>query len=264
MPEGDSIFRHAATLAPRFAGRAVTALHARGVAFPALVGQPIGAIEARGKHLLIPIGDRAIVHVHLGMNGRLRLIPAAEWSTTVAARASLALRTADMAALWSRARAVEVLRAAFAHSHPALRALGPSLLDETFDVAGVLARARARPAETSLGELLLDQRVAAGIGNVYKCEALFLEKLDPWAAIAGVDDDALARLYQTARKLMRRNLGPGMRVTTANGPRRYHVYRRTNDLCPACGARIASGQQGDPARTTYFCPKCQAPRAPAR
>jgi endonuclease-8 len=264
MPEGDSIFRHAARLAPRFGGKKVSALFARGVAYPGLVGETIGTIEARGKHLVIPVGTRAVVHVHLGMNGRVREIPASEWTPWRAAQATLALRAGDWAALWSSARTVEVLRAAFVHAHPGLRRLGPSLLDEEFVVGEVIARARARDGGTTLAELLLDQSVAAGIGNVYKCESLWVEKLNPWTPVGEVDDATLVRLYETARRLMRSNVGSGPRVTTKSGPRRYYVYRRTEDLCPVCGTRVEGRQQGEPARMTYFCAQCQGVRAGER
>jgi endonuclease-8 len=268
VPEGDTIFRQAATLRGKLVGQTVTALVARGVTYPRLAGSKITAVQARGKHLLIDVAE-ARVHVHLGMSGRLRLDAPSGVTTAAAARASLAIITREVAALWWRAPTVEVLRAAFAHAHPALRALGPDVLGPDFAAAEAVTRARQRPATTPVGALLLDQRVACGIGNVYKSEALFLERLDPFTTVGELDDRRLLEVYARARELMQRNLGPGPRTTTTTsrpieehgfGPRgaaRLHVYRRAGHPCRVCGAAIAVAPQGDPPRRTYYCPRCQ-------
>ena len=129
-----------------------------------------------------------------------------------------------------------------------------------------VARARQRPQTMQLGALLLDQRVAAGIGNVYKSEVLFLERLNPFAPLSSFDDATLARLYAHTRELMLRNLGPWRRTTTADltrggfGPRgsaRMFVYRRAGHPCRECGTAILAAVQGEPPRRTYYCPRCQ-------
>jgi endonuclease VIII len=268
VPEGDTIHRHAAEIDAQLVGQTVKALYARGVAFPRLVGRTVDAVRAQGKHLLIDVGE-ARIHVHLGMSGRLRLADPCRVFTNTAARASLAIVTDRVAALWWRAPTVEVLRAAFAHAHPALQALGPDLLAGDFDATAMVTRARSRPDSTPLGALLLDQRVACGIGNVYKSEVLFLERLDPFAPIAAVDDLTLARIYTRARELMQHNLGPWRRTTTVDvsrggfaprGAARVHVYRRNGRPCRVCGTVIAAATQGEPPRRTYYCPGCQAPK----
>lgn len=265
MPEGDTIHRQAAELQRRLLGRTVTALHARGVAYPRLVGHAVAAVEARGKHLLIDV-ERARIHVHLGMQGRLRLESPEAVSAGAAVRASLCIATAEVVALWWRAPTVEVLRAAFAHAHPALRALGPDLLGPDFDVQAVVARAQQRPATTELGALLLDQRVASGIGNVYKSEVMFLERLDPFTPLSALDEETLARVYAHTRALMQQNLGPWGRTTTVDlrrggfaprGAARVHVYRRVGQPCRVCGTTILAATQGEPPRRTYYCPRCQ-------
>ncbi|HEY8924118.1 MAG TPA: DNA-formamidopyrimidine glycosylase family protein [Polyangia bacterium] len=270
MPEGDTIHKHAAELRARLVGQKATAVFARGLEYRRLAGAVVASAEAHGKHLFIEVGE-ARLHVHLGMYGRMSIQDPRMVTAWKAARASLAVVGEHAAALWWRAPTVEVLRASFAHAHPALHALGPDLLSDGFDPGAVAARARARPATTPLGELLLDQRVAAGIGNVYKSEVLFLERLDPFAPISSVDDGTVTRLYEHARELMRRNLGPWRRTTTADltrggfGPRgsaRVHVYRRAGHPCRVCGAAILAASQGQPPRKTYYCPRCQA-RTPA-
>ncbi|MES1209138.1 MAG: DNA-formamidopyrimidine glycosylase family protein, partial [Pseudomonadota bacterium] len=227
---------------------------------------PVTEVEARGKHLLMDIGP-ARVHVHLGMQGRLRVAPPGPVAPLLAARASLVVATEAATAIWWRAPQVEVLRAAFAHAHPVLAALGPDVLAPAFDPAEAVGRARQRPADMQLGPLLLDQRVASGVGNVYKSEVLFLERMDPFATVGSVDDAALARLYARAQQLMRQNLGSWRRTTTRDmsrggpaprGEARLHVYRRARHPCRVCGSPIRLAYQGDPPRSTYYCPSCQA------
>ncbi len=265
MPEGDNIHRHATELQARLVGRTVTAVWARGVAYRRLAGEPVKQVEARGKHLLIDIGP-ARIHVHLGMTGRLRVGPPGPLPASTGARASLAIATDGATAIWWQAPRVEVLRAAFAHAHPGLASLGPDLLAPDFDPAAAVRRARAQPPGTPLGPLLLDQRVAAGIGNVYKSEVLFLERLDPFAPVSALDDATLARLYARAQQLMKQNLGPWSRTTTRNmtrggpaprGEARLHVYRRAGRPCRVCGTPIRAAPQGRPPRSTYWCPTCQ-------
>ena len=272
MPEGDTIHRHAAQLQARLVGQKVSAVFARGVEYRRLRDAVVANAEAHGKHLFIGVGE-ARLHVHLGMYGRLFIQDAASVTTAKAARASLAIVGETVAAMFWRVPTVEVLRAAFAHTHPALQTLGPDLLAEEFDPAAAVARARQRPPTTQLGVLLLDQRVAAGIGNVYKSEVLFLERLDPFAPISSVDDPMLERVYAHSRELMRQNLGPWRRTTTADltrggfGPRgsaRVFVYRRAGHPCRTCGTAILAAAQGQPPRRTYYCPRCQLARAATR
>jgi endonuclease-8 len=152
---------------------------------------------------------------------------------------------------------LERLSRARLERHPQLSALGPDLLSAGLDVPGVVSRLRACP-QLALGEALLEQRIACGVGNVYKSESLYLCRLDPWAPISQVPDDALAGLIRAARALMLRNLDGNMRRTVARaGQGRYHVYGREGWPCLECSTPIEMRRQGDQARSTYFCPACQ-------
>jgi endonuclease-8 len=141
--------------------------------------------------------------------------------------------------------------------------LGPDVLADDFPLEAVVARARAvgpRP----LGELLLDQRVCCGIGNVYKCESLWQVRLDPWSSSADLDDQRLAHLFEVARTLMRRNIARGAALDRRfPGSGRAAVHGRRGRPCPRCGATIHSRQQGDQGRWTYWCPACQSAAAVA-
>ena len=156
--------------------------------------------------------------------------------------------------------------------HPRLAALGPDPLAAGFDAAEVVRRALKQPARP-LGEIVLDQRVLAGIGNVLKSEGLFLAGADPFAPVAAYDAralgaviDTLARtLTQTAARRAREDRIPA-RMTRRTGASlrgqasRLWVYERSGRPCLVCGSAIAMRRQGDGARSTYFCACCQPPR----
>ena len=264
MPEGDNIHAHAATLAQLLVGAPLRAVFCRGVELRALRGHQVTQVEALGKHLVLRFDDGAAVRVHLGLSGGWRRARAA--TREAMAQAELALAT-DAVTLLGRARQVEWTRARLVAGTRALRGLGPDLLGGTVDLDAVIARAR-RPelAARPLGELLLDQSVAAGLGNVYKCELLFLHRLDPWTRVDAVSDAALRALYADAMRLLRANVGRP-RTTTADvargawparGRGRLWVYGRAHRPCHRCGTPIAQRRQGPSRRPTWFCPRCQS------
>jgi endonuclease VIII len=249
MPEGDSVHRHATQLRPHLVGKPLVAVYQRGLLVPRLAGASVTAIEPHGKHLLIETDHGVVAHIHLGMNGgwrRVRRPLADEWPIK---RADLALVTAEDVLL-CRARTVELVRAGFVKSHPALRALGPDLLGDSVDMDDIIARARRGDGRRPIADVLLDQQVAAGIGNIYKNETLFFEKTDPHAPVGELDDATLRRLYARARELLTMSVG-GRR-------HRMWVYRRRGQPCHACRTAIAGELTMPLARQTFWCPKCQA------
>jgi len=275
VPEGDTIKRAEATLAPLLVGRKLAAVYDHGLRRGALAGRTVEAVRAVGKHLLVELEGGFTIRVHLGIAGAWRRRRAAELRETEARAATLALVTDEDALLAVKARAAEIVRTAFVHAHPALTALGPDLLGEgALDLPAIVARARARAeAEPTLtvGELLLDQRVAAGLGNVYKSELCFLARLHPHTRAAHLTDDKVAELYARGAALLRANVGPWPRTTTANRARgalpargrgRYFVYGRARRPCTVCGVQIVRVLDGaETPRPTYFCPSCQPPPA---
>jgi endonuclease VIII len=253
VPEGDTIWRTAAALRRRLAGRVV--LRARPVALAALEGRRVEAVEATGKHLLVrfsaPPGERApVLHSHMRMTGSWHLYaPGESWRKPVH-RARAVLEVEDAVAVCFNAPVVELVR----EDGAALGHLGPDILAPDVDLDAVVGRARDDP-DRPLGELLLDQRVCAGIGNIYKCDSLWQLRLDPWSAVGALDEAELRRLYTTVRGLMlasrdHRGLGP---------VRRPRVHARAHRPCPRCGTPVEVRPQGAHGRLTYFCPGCQRP-----
>jgi endonuclease VIII len=270
MPEGDSVFRHAAELRARFVGRRLVALRRAGVDEPRCAGAVLVSADATGKHLELVLrrDDEAplSVLVHLGIAGQWRVGSATRFAAAVRREAPLLLDFGDEVALVWRPRSVTLAPQALADRR-AIAALGPDLLGPAPDYDEIVRRARdPRHAAGPLGELLLDQRVAAGIGNIYKNEACFLEGLHPLLRVDEVDDAKLRRVYARARELMARNLDPGPRATTFDrrgglrpGRARYWVYGRAGRPCARCGSRIERRASGEALRASFFCPRCQAP-----
>jgi len=143
--------------------------------------------------------------------------------------------------------------------HPVLARLGPDILAAEFDAAEARRRLRASAAAArSIAEGLLDQTALAGVGNIWKNESLFAERVDPFKSVDRLDDATLDRLIGTARRLMLASIAPEL----GGRPRRpggRGVYRRAGRPCPRCGTPITMRRHGELARSTYWCPSCQAP-----
>jgi endonuclease VIII len=228
VPEGHSLELAARLLAP-VVGQPVTS--------GPLVGSTAIGIEAAGKNLLIHGDNGRSLRVHLGMHGRVRL---AQPGT---GRGTAVLRTASTDVVISG-----TLRVAERPSRRAAPPLGPDLLHGAFDAAEYLRRARlvSRP----VGELLLDQRVLAGIGNIVKSEALWERRVDPRLPVSSASDRQLLELAVVSRRILRRAVADRGRL-----PGR--VYRRCGRPCPRCATPIAAIVQGEQRRRTYLCPVCQ-------
>ncbi|HYH48558.1 MAG TPA: hypothetical protein VEG38_03320, partial [Acidimicrobiia bacterium] len=139
-------------------------------------------------------------------------------------------------------------------SHPRLAALGPDLCRPDADLAEALARLDRLPAATEIGTALLDQRVACGVGNVYKSEVLFACGVQPFASVGTLATEVRHRLLETAARLLQANLDAGGRTTVEGG---LAVYGRGGRPCRRCGTPVQSRRQGDTARVTFWCPVCQ-------
>lgn len=246
MPEGDSIHRAASILRPLLVDRTLTAVHIDGVHHERLTGLAVTGVAATGKHLTIDVGGGEWqLRVHLGMNGRWRRYRA---GVAPPASASLILATAAETFACLRAPTVELTARRDARRGRAIHTLGPDLLAPGFDPAAAAARALATGA-TPIGVTLLDQRVVSGIGNIYKCESLFLERIDPRAPTSSIPLPALTALYARAATLMHASL--------AHRRHPFQIYRRAGRPCPRCATRITTIRQGNQLRITYFCPSCQ-------
>jgi endonuclease-8 len=197
------------------------------------------------------------------MYGSWHRYPAAGPAPAVRGRVSVALTVAGPPArevfACYNAKDVELVAVDGDRSQALAAHLGDDLLGAAPDIAGVVARARRLLPAALLVDALLDQRVAAGIGNVYKSELLFLAALPPTTTLGDVDDATLVAIYAEARRLLAANLGGGPRTTrtTADGAGRLWVYNRAGRPCHRCRTPIASARLGARPRGTWWCPRCQ-------
>ena len=180
----------------------------------------------------------------------------------------IVVATADYVAVGFSIPVAEFIAASNLARHEELRRLGPDLLSETFDAGEALRRMKERPAQL-IADVLLNQRVMAGIGNVYKSEVLFSCGVNPFTPVAGLSDDRLTCLIATGRKFLLANVHTSLapmttyagyqRNTTGrdNASERLWVYGRVGLPCRRCRTLIRLKKHGDAARLTYWCPKCQ-------
>jgi endonuclease VIII len=243
MPEGDTLRRTADALRGRLLGKRIS--EARPEFLKRLEGTTVSSVEANGKHLLIGFDSGLVLHSHMRMTGSWHLYRPGEPWRKPARLATAVLSGEDTVAVLFSAPTAELLRSKEVPHR--LAHLGPDILAGEFDLAEIVRRARLSEKQP-LGELLLDQRVAAGIGNIHKCESLWRLGLDPWQPASELSDAELGRLYEDAR----RGLQAGLRRIV-----RPAIAGRAGRSCPRCSHRVECRLQGGPPRFTYFCPTCQ-------
>ena len=245
VPEGDTIHRAAAALSAAIGGAELTSFdlprQRPGRAGWPRAGERIVEVAARGKHLLIACSGGLTLHTHMRMNGSWHLYRGGErWRRSPGAVVAH-LATPEVHAVCFSAPVVEVLGETELRHHPVLAALGPDLCVADADLDDVLARLDTIDPATPIGVALLDQAVAAGIGNVYRSEVAWACRVDPFRAVRDVEADTRRELYVTAARLLRANLGSPRRTTVPGG---LAVYERTGRACPRCGGPIAMAPPG--------------------
>ncbi|MFA9446830.1 Fpg/Nei family DNA glycosylase [Egicoccus sp. AB-alg6-2] len=259
MPEGDTIHRAAAALRPVLVGRALTRVELPRLRPPLpRPGATVTRVEARGKHLLVHTDEGLVVHTHLRMTGSWHVYrPGERWQKSPRS-ARVVLGVAGATAVCFAAPVVEVLDQQGLARHPTLRRLGPDLCEPRADLDDVLARLDRQDPGRPIGEVLLDQSVACGIGNVYRCDVAFLHGLDPHLPLAAVPVEVRRAVYDTAARLLRRNLESSSRTTVTGAPvGTLWVYGRGGAPCRRCGSAIRAGHLGEQQRLVYWCPRCQ-------
>ena len=259
------IHRTAQTLSRWVDGREVSAATARDVrvGIGRLVGTRIAGVEARGKHLLVAFhpsaGDELVLHTHMGMKGSWRVRAEGRPWGRVPGQPVVVIEAGDHhAACWSPV----LLRLVPRHALDLglLSSLGPDLLVDPLAMDEVLRRAattRSGYPQMTIGELLLDQTVASGIGNVYRCEALFLRRVSPFQRALDTDGDVVADLVGLCASMLRANVGRGGARDTGRGPGQQWVHRRAGLPCRRCGTLVRSIEMGRTPRRVYWCPSCQ-------
>ncbi|MBL8930227.1 MAG: Fpg/Nei family DNA glycosylase [Kineosporiaceae bacterium] len=280
MPEGDVVWRTATRLNSALAGHEVTVWDLRwpSLATTDLRGSTVIEVVSAGKHLLCRLlreDQRFTLHSHLRMEGSWHVRPSAE-SATGGPRAGShgrQLREADIrAVVATRAWTTIGYRLGMLDlvttdaEHRLIGHLGPDVLGAGWDQEAVLTTLAAHP-DRAIGELLLDQRVLAGVGTFYMSEALFLRGLSPWTPAGSLGASDLVGLVELVHRLLSANRDRAVQITTgdARRGRTNYVHARAGRPCRRCGEPLRVEMIGEAPRerTAFFCPRCQPGPTPA-
>jgi endonuclease VIII len=256
VSEGDTIHRAAIRIRAALEGRVPEEIlmpHPRHRAhrWPEhLRGRSVRSVDTHGKHLFLRFEGDLTLHSHLRMTGLWGVYRQGQAWRRAPRRAWLILRSGDWDVVEFDGPVLEVMSDSRLRAR--LAALGPDVLGESFDMERFLSRLRSTDPARSIGDALLDQHIAAGIGNLWKSELCFATAIDPWRPLATVRDDEAIGLMQLARELMRRSARDGI------GTRPRAVYGRAGLPCPRCETMIRRRGQGENNRSTFWCPGCQS------
>jgi len=217
-----------------------------------LQGRAVRGVDAHGKHLFVRFDGELTLHSHLRMTGAWGVHREGTRWKRAARRAWLVIRAGEWSVVEFDGPVLELMRESRTRFDRRLAALGPDVVGEGFDGGDFLVRLRAQDPARAIGDALLDQRVVAGIGNVWKAESCFAARVSPWREIASVHDDEALAIAEFAHEQMSRSA-----ASDGFSTRPRAVYGRTGLPCERCGTPIRSHGQGDDNRTTYWCPGCQ-------
>jgi endonuclease-8 len=278
VPEGDTIYRSARAMQKAIAGQIVTRFEtelaklARTDDDAPVAGRIVEKVESRGKWLLVYFSSDLILATHMLMSGSWHLYRTGEHWQMPRSRMRIVLTTSEWQAV-----AFNVPIAEFYTEHSLERSsqiprLGPDILSASFSLGTGVERlteyARTSP-DTEVAVALLDQRMLAGLGNVYKSEIAFAVGVHPFRKMSTLTPREIERIVDVAHHYMKANVidGKGDGIVTYSGNRRtthstdreerLWVYGRQGRDCRRCGATIRMRRQGTQARSTYWCPECQ-------
>jgi endonuclease-8 len=274
MPEGDTIHRAAETLRRAIGGQIVTRFQSvlpilnRVDSDEPLRGRTVERVEARGKHLLIWFSGDLVLRTHMRMNGSWHIYRPGERWQRPHRDMRIVIETAAMHAVAFSVPVAELVAGHELLHNDVVRNLGPDPLADAFRPEEAIERMQAL-SQVEIADVLLDQSVIAGIGNVFKSEVLFGAKVNPFTPVGQLTHGQLAEIVAVAQRFMRANVGAnatggivtyaGMRRTTgrADPSARLWVYGRGGQPCRRCGTGISRQKQGPYARSTYWCSTCQ-------
>ena len=222
------------------------------------VGRTIEAVTSHGKHLEITWDDGLILHTHMRMTGSWHLYRLDERWRKRTAQMRVVIEVEGWVAVCFSAPIVDTYRQFDRHRHPGFGRLGPDLCQTNADLEECVARMLDyAPATTPISEVLLDQHVACGVGNVYRCEVLWQNGLSPFAAVGSLSEADAREIVESSATMLRANLANSRRVTVPELKGGLAVYGRNGQRCTRCGDTIQVKRTGEMARLLYWCPGCQ-------
>jgi len=259
MPEGDTIHRSASAMRTALAGKPMLRFDAPRLVGPSpQAGRIIETVESHGKHLTVEWDDDLVLDTHMRMIGSWHLYRAGDRWRRPYTQMRAAIEVADWVAVCFSAPSVETYRRADKRRHPGMGRLGPDLCKTDTDLGGVVNLLLGYPDPSArLAEVLLDQRVMCGVGNVYRCEVLWATGLSPYAKVGTIGEHDAIRLVNTAATMLRANLHDAKRTTALGSRGGLAVYGRNGQRCQRCGETVDCRRMGEYNRVLYWCPGCQ-------
>jgi endonuclease VIII len=264
VPEGDTIHRTAAALRTALVGRPLvsfTAPYLAGIAPER--GRVIERIDSHGKHLELVWDDGIVLHTHMRLGGSWHLYRRGERWRRPQREMVVSVEVDEWNGVCFNAPIVETYRQLDKRRHPGFGHLGPDLIRDDADLDECVRRwAAFEDPDDAVAEVLLDQRVCCGVGNVFKSEVLWALALSPFAANGKLSDAERLEVVTSAATMLRANRDRVRRTTTTTTPAGLAAYGRNGNPCPTCGDTIRVRRTGRYQRSTYWCPSCQIRHEP--
>lgn len=275
MPEGDTIFRTARTLERALAGRVLTGFQSTDARLlrcnddAPFAGQTVTQVESRGKWLLIHFSGGGILVTHMLMNGSWHIYRPGERWHKPHAQMRIVLENSEYLAVGFQIPVIEMHTANSIKRNRRIPTPTHDVLSEAFDSVAAVEALLERKDE-AIADLLLDQRILAGVGNEFKSEICFIARVNPFEPVAALGRGRAEKIVATAQKLLHANVleeskeraftyrGAWRRTTHASDPHEHAwVYERAGQPCRRCGRPVECRLQGANARLTFWCPQCQ-------
>lgn len=274
MPEGDTVYLAGRRLDQALAGRTLTHTDFRvpNLATVDLSGRVVRGVHSRGKHLLFRFDDHTTLHTHFRMDGTWHLYRSGDtWRGGPEHSVRIILMAGDRVAVGYRLHDIALVPTA--RENTLVGHLGPDICADNWDEGEAITRLRG-VASRSIANALVDQRIIAGIGNIYRCESMFITGVAPQTPVEQLDEDSLQRVVRTARELLWRNRDRASQSTTGDERRAHYVYGRRRARCYRCHTQIrtiaadatepwrtdtagTSNRGSANEQTVFWCPTCQ-------
>jgi endonuclease-8 len=275
MPEGDTIFRTARTLGRALGGKPITGFRST---YPLLTrfdddtpltGQLVDSVESRGKWLLIHFSGGGTLATHMLMSGSWHIYRPGERWQKPRTDMRIVIENSEYHAIGFKVPVAEMHTPQSLARDRRIPGAGTDVLSPEFDADAAVGRLLAH-ADEEVGDVLLHQKVLAGVGNVFKSEVCFVTGLNPFRTVATLTHEQAVEAITVARRQLKANVmedsgdtlvtyrGRGRRTTNESNPTASHwVYGRKGEPCRSCGEPIRKRIQGPDARVTFWCPRCQ-------
>ncbi len=264
MPDGDTTHRAASALRTALAGKQMVRFDATClVGPPPQAGRTLERVESHGRHIELVWDDNLVLHTYLRWSGSWHVYRRGETWRKPNDQMRVAIEVADWVAVCFNAALSETYRIPDARRHPGMGRIGPNLSSADTDLGLVVNLLLSYPdGAARLADVMLDQRVMCGVGNVVRCEVLWARGLSPFARADSLTERDAISIVNTAATMVRANMHHERRITRHDHKAGHAVYGRNGQRCQRCGETVECRPIGPHRRVLYWCPGCQDHLAP--